>query len=93
MSSADDAAVLYLAANGWGADLTCQHLGDELDFCGKEMVGVSADDGSPLCDEHVVHPEDEGHRLTPAVIETIRVLRERYRSAHQVTMEINDEEA
>jgi len=80
MNAADDAAVLFLAANGWGPKLTCRHIPGEDDVmndpvCGKPMVGVSADDGSPLCEEHVDHPEEEGHRLAPEVLEAIKRLR------------------
>lgn len=80
---AKDAAVLYLAIHGWGAALTCGHVGGEASYddgacCGEPMVGVSDEDGAPLCALHVEHPEECGHRLSPESLEAIRALRADY---------------
>lgn len=70
-----DAVVLFLAINGPRPKLTCQHIidPDEEDetYCGKPMVGVSADDGSPLCAEHVKDEEEAGYELSADTIYAI----------------------
>ena len=84
MSAVDDAAILYFAINGWGPPLTCSHFVSDAhgDRCDAPMVGINADDGSPLCEEHLVHPEEDGHRLDPAVLRAIAERRaEAYRNA------------
>lgn len=80
-TDAESAAVLYLAINGWGAEPTCAWCMPDHKRCGKPLAGVSADDGAPLCAEHVVDPEDEGHRLSKRVIEAIRRLRKAHMRA------------
>jgi hypothetical protein len=71
MTAIDDAAILYLATNGWGDELECHHWNENDEMCHAPMAGVSADDGSPLCAGHVHHPEEDGHRLSPEVLKAI----------------------
>lgn len=75
-STANDAAVFYFAANGTLSDLKCQRIKDDDTRCNVDMAGVSADDGTPLCDECIDNPEDVGHRLHPdTVAEIYRIKR------------------
>jgi len=68
-----DAAVLYCANMGWGTPFTCRHLDDNNVWCeSPDVVGVSDDDGSPLCSTHIDHPEEVGHRLSPTTLAAIR---------------------
>jgi hypothetical protein len=89
-SPSRDGAVLFFAVNGTDCDLTCRHLGP--DFwpdnsprtpvpCGKPMVGVSADDGTPLCAECITDPEDEGHVLDSSTMRAIQFAKRRHEEA------------
>jgi hypothetical protein len=78
MTAAEDAAVLYFAVNGTKAPLACRHIGDGDGPCGiSSIVGVSSDDGSPLCQAHVTHPEEKGHPLSHDTLLEIRALHEK----------------
>jgi hypothetical protein len=82
MSAIDDAAILYLAINGWGDPIRCASLptdGSRLERCNsRHVVGISQDDGCPLCDKCIDHPDEIGHRFAPGVLAAIKARRRKH---------------
>ena len=76
-SDAELAAILFIAANGWGAEPTCgYYLADgNGDRCGGKIYGISVDDGCALCRKHLNMPDDDGVRISTRVIAAIDRLR------------------
>lgn len=76
--------MLYFAVNGTDAELACRRLLDDEDgeaihglHCGSPMVGVSVDDGAPLCIVHVDSKDDNGIRLHTSTLRAIRAEKKR----------------
>jgi hypothetical protein len=79
VSAVNDAAILFFAANGTMCELRClyflHHANGASAPCGAPMTGVSADDGAPLCAEHMTHPSEcaeAAHPLSAEVMAEIQ---------------------
>jgi len=89
MSAVDDAAILYLAVNGWGPPIACRFVNEEGEVCERaDVVGISADDGAPYCEHHMNTEDDTKHRLAPEVLEEIKRRRlEHHKAAGEIPVE------